>query len=177
VNSANLGEDAITPGSIYPLPTSAGFSSDSYIQVGLLSTGTVKIIYGYVSYSYAATGAVADTITIDHEATDFYQSTDAISTVILGPEIAVNTDITLSIDDEIVPINGLPPISGEETQMTKFQQDIPEEYQSQIQLSNVDITDPQNNETIVTIQSLSEKVPVLVFHLLQNLFLKANMNL
>jgi len=55
--------------------------------------------------------------------------------------------------------------------------EIAEEYQSQIQLSNVDITDPQNNETIVTIQSLSEKVPVLVFHLLQNLFLKANMNL
>ena len=160
VITANLGEDVITPAAIYPLPTSAGFSNNSYVQVGLLSTGTVKIVYGYITYSYGATGSVGDSISMDQQdATDFYQTTDAISTVIIGPGMPVNTDVTLSIDGEIVPLVENPPASGEESQIVTFQQDIPEEYQSQIQFSNIDITDPQNNETILTIQSLSEKIP------------------
>jgi hypothetical protein len=93
-------------------------------RFGLLSTGTVKIVYGYITYSYGATGSVGD-----------------------------------SINGEIVPLVENPPTSGEESQIVIFQQDITEEYQSQIQFSNIDITDPQNNETILTIQSLSEKIP------------------
>jgi len=80
----NWGEDAVTPYETFDLPTSSGFGSGSYVQIGVLSSGTVKILIGYASYTLGGTGDVGFSTQNLSQPVDFVQDTDAISTVEVG---------------------------------------------------------------------------------------------
>jgi len=54
--AASNGMDiAPTPYLSFALPTSQGFGSGSVINMGVLTTGTVKIVFAYYSYTLSGT--------------------------------------------------------------------------------------------------------------------------
>jgi hypothetical protein len=112
-----------------------------------LSSGTVKILIGYASYTLGGTGDVGFSTQNLSQPVDFVQDTDAISTVEVGSGLPQNTDVTLGIDGEIVPINGPTPDPGDPSLV----EPIPDGEYEPINVNDFENTIQPGQDTVITL--------------------------
>jgi hypothetical protein len=100
--AASNGMDiAPTPYVSFALPTSSGFGSGSVINLGVLTTGCVKIVFGYYSYTLSGTSNVTQAEQLSSQpALDYDTEAYTFSTLGTVPQ---NTEIIPSTEGPVIP--------------------------------------------------------------------------
>jgi len=100
--AASNGMDiAPTPYLSFALPTSQGFGSGSVLNMGVLTTGTVKIVFAYYSYTLSGTTNVTVSEQLSAQPALDYD-TEAYTFTTLGT-VPQNTEIIPSTEGPIIP--------------------------------------------------------------------------
>jgi len=149
---------APTPYLSYAL-TATGFGNNSVLNLGALTLGTVKIVFGYTSYYYSTTTGTTYTASeqLSNQASFDYQ-TEALVQARLGG-VPENTDIVISTDGVIVPTPGGQNTGNSEPALLEaVQPELPAAEQSIVLYDAVDVNNSTGNNE-VTLMALTTEQP------------------
>jgi len=152
---------APTPYLSYAL-TANGFGNNSVVNLGALTLGTVKIVFGYTSYDYSTTAGSTYTASeqLSNQAEFDYQ-TEALVQARLG-NVPQNTDIIISTDGVIIPTPGGQNTGNSEPALLEaVQPELPTDEQSIVVYDAVDVNNSSgSNEVTLMALTVDEPDPI-----------------
>jgi hypothetical protein len=137
--------------------SATGFGSGSAVNIGALTLGTVKILFGWFTYTYSGTSNYTATQQLSNQSAFDYQTEALVQARLDG--VPENTDIIISTDGVIVPTpGGQNTGNSEPTLLEVVQPEIPTNEQSLVVYTAVDVNNSTGNNE-VTLMALTTEQP------------------